>query len=153
EEFRPPGEDFRIGPADRLFRGGFVEGAEGDVISTRFACLHGEMTGGMTGDADNAVGADEFSRRFIAAIGLADMDTVRAEFSSKFRPVIDEKGHIALLRKWHQYFGCTAHIIGIGGRVILAFQPELQAGDVTRIKSRLQRVCKGAWLEARGGDE
>ena len=160
-DLAPPLQDFRSRLVEPRLGVGGVEGAEGDVVGTLFACHHGEMPAVVAGDADDGVLADDAAGLGVGGVLLADMDAVAAGFGGDVGAVVDEEGDAALLGDGPQAVAGPADEVGLRRLVGVArrLQPHLHAGDVAGVEGfgQLRRedvevqLGRGDEVEAAGG--
>jgi hypothetical protein len=126
-----------------------MEGAEGNIVGAALAGLHGEMPAGMAGRADDRIWPKDTPRFLDRRIALAHMHAVRAQLEAQIWPVVDDEGNAARLCDRGQRGARAQH-----GIISDPLEPQLEAGDVTRVKRARQDLGKaGRIIEARRRDQ
>jgi hypothetical protein len=84
---------------------GREEGSECDVIGTRLARLHREVTAVVASDADLGGGSEQPPRFARIAVSLTEMDTVGAAGFRQVHSVVEDERNIGAPADRHQPFG------------------------------------------------
>ena len=115
------------------------EGAEGDIIGTRLARLHGEMAAVMGGDADLRRGAEQGAGLARVAVVLAEMDSVGADPLRQRRRIVDDEGDLARGAKPLQRPGEARRLV-----LVDSLHPKLEGGHGTGVERGGEPVRKVA---------
>jgi hypothetical protein len=112
-QLAPPGEDLGIGPRLRLLGPGRKESAERDVIGTLLRGDHRQVTGVVTGHADDSLATDDAPGFLVGRVVLTDVDAVATGFRREVRAIVEKQRDVTAL------YNRTEDIAGLADGIVI----------------------------------